>query len=296
MLIIFLDALECKHLPKDDTLLRQMKLLNGTDLAAYIKQRQAQQVNNLRQNRGLIPRLAIVVTVDNPITDVYLKLKARYGSEIGIEVDVHRVKQTEIRSLLGLLSSDDSVQAIIVQLPLEDKSQTDEIVNLVVPEKDVDGLGSNPGFEPATPLAILWLLSGYNIDLSGKNILLVGKGKLVGKPLEKILIAGGTAPAIADKDTQDLKAATLDADIIITATGVRGLIKPDMLKPGVVVVDAGVASEGGKTYGDVDPDVYELCDDITITPLKGGVGPLTVCALFENVIRAAEKTVEAKDK
>jgi methylenetetrahydrofolate dehydrogenase (NADP+)/methenyltetrahydrofolate cyclohydrolase len=269
-----------------------MRLLNGKDLAGYIKERQAKQVRTLTQQHGIQPKLAIVVTIDNPVTETYLKLKAKYGADIEIHVDVYRVKQVEVEELLRRLASDNSVHAIIVQLPLEDPSETEKIVNLVPPHKDVDGLSANPDFEPATPLAILWLLSGYNIDLVGKNVLLVGRGRLVGAPLEKLLIAQGITPKVADKQTLDLKAETLEADIIISATGAHGVLRSDMLKEKAVVVDAGVASEGGKTVGDVAPEVYTERDDITITPLKGGVGPLTVCALFENVIRAAQKVSE----
>lgn len=270
-----------------------MRLLNGRDLAGYIKERQGAQVRALRQAHGINPKLAIVVTVDNPVTETYLRLKEKYGADILISVDTHRVFQNEVRELLAKLAKDDSVHAIIVQLPLEDTTETEEIVNLVPPEKDVDGLGANPKFDPATPLAILWLLSGYNIELAaGKNVLLVGRGKLVGAPLERMLIASGITPNVADKFTKDLKAETLKADVIITATGAHGVIKPDMLKAKAVVVDAGVASEGGKTVGDVAPEVYEQRDDITITPVKGGVGPLTVCALFENTIRAAQRVAE----
>lgn len=265
-----------------------MKLLNGAELAAFIKERQGHQVRSLRQAQGIQPRLAIVVTIDNPVTEVYLRLKKKYGTEIMVDVDIHRVKQTDIKDLLNKLSKDKKVHAIIVQLPLEDISQTEEVVNLVAPQKDVDGLGKDPKFDPATPMAILWLLAGYNIDLNGKNILLVGRGKLVGAPLERMLLASGITPNVADKYTVDLRAECLQADIIITATGVHGVIRPDMIKDGAIVVDAGVASEGGKTVGDLAPDVYER-EDLTLTPLKGGVGPLTVCALFENVIQAATR-------
>lgn len=265
-----------------------MRLLNGRDLAGYIKERQLKQVRSLRQHYAITPKLAIVVTIDHPVTNVYLRLKARYGEDIDAKVDVHRVKQSEVKDLLEKLAKDDTIHAIIVQLPLEDPSETETVVNLVPPEKDVDGLSRNPKFDPATPMAILWLLTGYNVDLKDKNILIVGRGKLVGAPLEKMLIASGITPNVADKKTIDLKAETLQADVIITATGAHGVIRPDMIKQGAVIVDAGVASEGGKTVGDVAPEVYTSREDITITPLKGGVGPLTVSALFENVIHAAQ--------
>lgn len=267
-----------------------MKLLNGRDLASYIKERQAYEVRGLRQAWKVNPKLAIVVTVDNPVIDLYIRLKQQYGADILIDVDVHRVKLTDVPTLLSKLSEDTSIHGIIVQLPISDPTKTDEIVNLVVPEKDVDALGSQSKFDPATPMAILWLLAGYNIDLAGKQVLLVGRGKLVGAPLERILKNSGVNVHVADRSTADLAAEVNEADIIITATGSPAIIYADMVKQGAVVVDAGVASEDGKTVGDVAPDVYER-DDLIITPVKGGVGPLTVCALFENVIRAARNSI-----
>ncbi|HEX8763157.1 MAG TPA: bifunctional 5,10-methylenetetrahydrofolate dehydrogenase/5,10-methenyltetrahydrofolate cyclohydrolase [Candidatus Saccharimonadales bacterium] len=268
-----------------------MKLLNGLELAEFIKERQAHQVRGLRQALGVVPKLAIVVTIDHPTINVYMRMKKRYGADILIETEIHQVSQAEAPATIQSLNNDPSVHGIIVQLPLEDPTETDAIVNLVAPKKDVDALGKHATFEPATPMAILWLLAGYNIDLRGKKVLLVGRGKLVGAPLERMLLASDVDVSVADRQTADLKAATLQADIIITATGSPAILYPDMLKPGVVVVDAGVAGEEGKTIGDVAPSVYDR-DDLTITPPKGGVGPLTVCALFENVIRAARQSAE----
>jgi len=268
-----------------------MKILNGKELAEFIKERQAKQVRALRQAHDVFPKLAIVVTVDNPVIDVYVRLKKQYGADILIDVDVHRVKQTEVPPLLKQLNADETVHGIIVQLPLEDPSQTEEIVNLVTPNKDVDALGKDPAFDPATPMAIMWLLSGYNVDLAGKEVLLIGRGKLVGQPLERIFKSSGVDVRVADRSTEDLKQEVLEADVIITATGSPAILYPDMIKQGAVVVDAGVASEDGKTVGDLHDSVYER-EDLTITPKKGGVGPLTVSALFENVIRAAQLVAE----
>jgi methylenetetrahydrofolate dehydrogenase (NADP+)/methenyltetrahydrofolate cyclohydrolase len=264
-----------------------MKLLDGAELAGFIKERHAAQVRRLR-GRGIIPKLAIVQVKDDPVINTYVGLKKKYGADIGIEVEVHAPKQNEAPKLLNKLSNDTGVHGIIVQLPLEDPSETDRIVNLVDPKKDVDSLGEKSQFEPATPMAILWLLSGYNIDLQGKKVLLIGRGKLVGAPLEKILKNSGVAVTVADRNVKNLAALAMDSDVIITATGSPAILNPDMIKPGAVVIDAGVASEEGKTVGDLAPEVYQR-DDLTITPGKGGVGPLTVCALFENVIRAAQE-------
>lgn len=266
------------------------KILNGRELAEFIKERQAKTVRNLRQEHKIAPKLAIVVTIDHPVIDVYMRLKKQYGADILIDVDIHRVSQPEVPALLQQLNADSSVHGIITQLPLEGPSETEEIVNLVMPEKDVDALGKAAFYDPATPMAILWLLAGYNVDLAGKHILLIGRGKLVGAPLERMLKNSGHDVQVADRSTADLKAETLKADIIITAAGSPALLFSDMVKSGAVVVDAGVASEDGKTVGDVAPELYER-DDLTITPKKGGVGPLTVCALFDNVIRAARGTI-----
>jgi methylenetetrahydrofolate dehydrogenase (NADP+)/methenyltetrahydrofolate cyclohydrolase len=271
-----------------------MKILNGKELAGFIKERQAKQVRALRQAADVEPKLAIVVAKDDPVIETYIRLKKAYGADLLIDVDIHRVDQAEVPRLIEKLNGDDSVHGIIVQLPLADPAQTDEIVNLVASNKDVDALGSNPDFEPATPMAILWLLAGYNVDLNGKKVLLVGRGKLVGAPLEKLLKTMEVDVEVVDRSATDLAEHTRDADILITATGSPAILYSDMIKQGAVVVDAGVASESGKTVGDLADDVY-VRDDLTITPKKGGVGPLTVCALFENVIRAARNSTNVEE-
>ncbi len=258
--------------------------MDSKELVETIKEQQIKQVARL----SVIPKLAIILTVDHPAIRAYTGMKKKYGADLGVLVDIHRVSQDYAPSLIAKLNSDPSVNAIIVQLPIERPEETEQLVSLVAPQKDVDGLGPEPDFEPATPLAILWLLEGYDIDLHTKKVLLVGRGKLVGRPLRRILEADGVDVSVAHSQTLDLKAEVLRADVIITATGRPGIIQPNMVKPGAVVVDAGVAGEQGKTVGDVAPELYDR-DDISITPTKGGVGPLTVCALFENTIKAARK-------
>lgn len=279
---------------RESGIIHQMKSLNGSELAEFIKERQAHAVRGLRQASHIQPKLAIVVTVDNPVIDVYMRMKKKYGADILIDVDIYRISQSQAAATITKLNNDANVHGIIVQLPLENPDETETIVNLVAPEKDVDGLGEHPLFDSATPLAILWLLAGYNIDLRGKKVLLIGRGKLVGAALENMLQASGIDVSVADRSTKDLKAETLEADVIITATGSPAILYPDMIKESAIVVDAGTASESGKTVGDVAPEVYER-DDLSITPTKGGVGPLTVCALFENVIRAARRTIETQE-
>jgi len=270
-----------------------MRLLSGQDLADFIKERQARQVRGLRQAHQIFPRLAIVRTSEDSRIAAYVRLKKAYGADILIDVDEHFVPQAEAATLIQKLNADPKVHGIIVQLPLADPSQTEALVNAVAPAKDVDGLGKNATLQPATALAIVWLLHGYNIELAGKKIAVVGQGRLVGAPLAQMLQASGYDVTPITKETEDLEVQTRAADIVITGVGVPGLIKSSMIKPGAVVVDAGVASEAGKLVGDMAPDVRERTD-LTITPTKGGVGPLTVCALFDNVIQIALKQANTK--
>jgi methylenetetrahydrofolate dehydrogenase (NADP+) / methenyltetrahydrofolate cyclohydrolase len=271
-----------------------MRILNGQEIAEFIKERQAAQVRALRQAHKIFPKLAIIRTNPAPVVDSYMRLKRSYGEDVLIDVDVHTVKQEEALALIKTLNADDTVHGIIVQLPIPDPTQTTEILDAVDPVKDVDGLHSNPVLDAATPTAILWLLAGYNVELRAKNILIVGQGRLVGQPLARMMVASGLEVTTADRHTNDLPTLVRQADVIISATGVPGLLKSDMLKPGAVVVDAGVATDKNGLVGDVAEDARER-NDLTITPVKGGVGPLTVCALFDNVIRVAQK-VAASNK
>jgi len=263
-----------------------MKLLNGKEIADFIKERQAHEVRSLRQSKGIVPKLAIIRTNPDPVVDSYMRLKQGYGQDIDIEVEVHTIDQKEAVKTIKKLNEDQSVHGIIVQIPLPSPEQTDEILNTVSPEKDVDGLNSETKFDAPTPMAINWLLAGYNVDLIGRNVVVVGKGRLVGKPLIQLWERSGIKVISADRKTKNLEDLTRQADVLVSATGVPGLIKADMVRGDVVIVDAGVATDNNGLIGDVAADVREL-PNIKITPEKGGVGPLTVCALFDNVLRAA---------
>lgn len=265
-----------------------MRILDGTELAGFIKERQAKSVRRLKQSVGIVPKLAIVRTNPDPVVDSYMRLKQKYGEDIGILVDVHTIDQSEVGQLIDGLNSDNKVHGVIVQIPLPDPSNTDEILNLVDSSKDVDGLAKLTNFDAPTPMAINWLLSGYNIELKGKKIVIIGRGRLVGEPLAKIWQKSGLDIVNLDRDNRpdELESSVRSADILVSATGVPGLVTAGMVKPNAVIVDAGVATDSNGLVGDVARDVRELAD-ITITPEKGGVGPLTVCALFENVINSA---------
>lgn len=270
-----------------------MKLLNGRELADYIKERQARQVRALRQAHHVHPRLAIVQTIDNPVIDAYVALKQRYGADILVDVEVFKVDQAELAGVVARLNQDDSTHGIIVQLPLADEAGTQAAVDAVTPAKDVDGLGVAAVLDPATPLAIDWLVAGYNVNLVGKRIAIVGNGRLVGAPLARMWQGNGLDVTVFDESSQDMDTLLPEFDVIVTAAGVPGLIRSDLVKHGAVVIDAGTAAEHGKIVGDVAADVRAR-DDVTMTPEKGGVGPLTVCALFDNVIRAAQMTISSE--
>lgn len=269
------------------------KELNGRELAEFIKERQAKQVRGLVQANGVQPKLAIIRTNPDPIVDSYMRIKQKYGEEIGVVVDVHTIDQAEVLERIKQLNNDAAVHGVIVQIPLPDPSQTDEVLNAVTANKDVDGLAENTPFDAPTPMAISWLLAGYNIELSkGKQIIIVGHGRLVGRPLAKMWAHTDYDVQVVDKTTEDLADKVAQADVVVSATGVPGLITVQMLKANVVIVDAGVATDSNGLIGDVAAEVREL-PDITITPEKGGVGPLTVAALFDNVIRATRNSVDA---
>lgn len=264
--------------------------MSGAELVGYIKERQARQVRALRQARHIMPRLAIVQTMDNPVIDTYVRLKQGYGADIAIDVDIHKPQLAEVDAVIAQLNTDSLVHAIIVQLPLADAAATDHVVNLVAPAKDVDGLGASSDFDAATALAINWLCAGYNINLSAHTILIVGHGRLVGKPLARMWHNSGYDVRVADTTTPDLGAMCREASLIVSGTGDPGIITSEMVRPDTVLIDAGTASEGGKIVGDLSPELYDR-HDIVMTPQRGGVGPLTVAALFDNVIQAANRTV-----
>ena len=266
--------------------LMTMRELNGSELAGFIKERQAKQVRALGQAWHINPRLAIVTDVENPVIETYMRLKQRYGADILIDVEIHRVPAGGALEVIQELNNRDDVQGIILQLPISNPDQTEELLESIREDKDVDGLRKRAIFQAATPTAISWLLAGYGVDLKGKKVAIVGRGRLVGAPLEKMWLKSGVDVTVFEKG--DDLSQLINYDIIVSATGVPGLIKSQMIKTKAVVVDAGTASENGKIVGDVSEEVRQR-NDVIITPKKGGVGPLTVSALFDNVITACLK-------
>lgn len=264
-----------------------MKLLSGSELAGFVKERQAGAVRSW-QGKNL-PKLVIIRDSDNPVIAKYVGLKRAYGADIGVEVvEILAQGEESLREAILRANEDATVSGMIVQLPMEtvEKANWAGVLDLIAPEKDVDGLGEQAKFDSATATAINWLLAGYDIDLATKKIAVVGRGKLVGAPLEKIWTASGLDVQVFHRGDDLL--ALRNFDVIVTATGAPGLIKNEMVRGGAVVVDAGTASEGGVLVGDADEAVRERKDILAITPKVGGVGPLTVAVLFENLLTAAK--------
>lgn len=270
-----------------------MKILDGKELAGFIKERQAAEVRSIMAqggvgNLGRAPKLLIIRDSDDPVITKYVGLKKRYGEDIGVAVEDFCAKSIEeIRARILEANEDPAISGMIVQLPLKDPTKTDEVVSLIAPEKDVDGLsGASSRFDSATATAINWLLTGYDISLRPPvKIALVGRGRLVGGPLIRMFEASGYDFDVFGRDGDLTKLPNYD--IVITATGTPHLISSEMIRAGAVVVDAGTASEDGVLVGDLDDAVRERDDLRAITPKVGGVGPLTVSVLFENVINAA---------
>ncbi len=259
-------------------------LLKGSEIAGYIKVAQAQTVRSF-QYTGKQPQLAIINCGDRVVSSKYIELKQQYGEDIGVGVSKYDVEPNDLIKQIEKLNKDPETHGIIVQLPLLEGIDTDKILDSIDPQKDVDGLGDNSVFDPATPTAILWLLAGYNIDLEGKEIGVVGLGRLVGASLVKLLESSGHKPIVCDEDSGNLEELMETCDIVITATGQPKLITNKLIRPNQVIIDAGTSNDNGSLVGDVDPSTYER-NDIKISPVPGGVGPLTVCALFANVVEA----------
>ncbi len=261
-----------------------MKSLNGRELASFIKERQAHQVAGLPHQ----PRLLIIRDSNNPVIAKYVNLKIRYGEDIGIAVEDYYAKDSaNIAAKITEASQDPNIHSIILQLPIIEKDKTDQLCNFIAPTKDVDGLGEKAEYDSATATAILWLLAGYDIKLEDKKIAIVGRGKLVGAPLYRIFTNSHYDVTLFHRGSDLTKLKHFD--IIISATGIPGLISDNFISPGTTLVDAGTASENGIIKGDLSPDLYARTDLAAITPVIGGVGPLTIACLFDHIIQCCSK-------
>lgn len=259
-----------------------MKRLDGREVAGFIQERHARQVRGLHP----APRLAIVRQGATPATDLYLRVKRQYGEDIGASVSLYTETPDSILDRIAALNADPVVTGIIIQLPFADAPALEERATAAVaPGKDVDGLAPDSPFEVATVKGIFWLLAAYNTDIKGR-VAVVGQGRLVGRPFADQAEASGAEVLRADINTPDLTAVTSTADIIVTATGRPGLITSGMVRSGAIVIDA------GSPRSDLAPELFGR-SDLTITPNPGGVGPMTVAALYDNLLIARLKAQSA---
>lgn len=247
------------------------------------------------------PCLAVIQVGDDPASTVYVKNKEKacletgiYFKHIKLEPDI---TQNIIMNKIIELNNDDYVNGILIQMPLPNHLDATKLINTIIPSKDVDGLHDlnvgrlNKGLEcfvPGTAAGIMYLLNEYNVALSGKHVVIVGRSNLVGKPLASLLLQSDATVTICHSGTVDLKHFTKEADILIVATGVKGLIIKDMVKKDAIVIDVGITRVDKKLYGDV---VFDEVKDISsmITPVPGGVGPMTVAMLLKNVLISYQK-------
>lgn len=280
-------------------------LLDGRTVANHILEDLADRVHILLGTKGFAPHLAVVRVGDNPETTSYVAQKEKKGKEIGVTVSIYNhpanVSQEELQKSINFLQEDETIHGIILQLPIPQHLDSDALINTIKPEKDVDGFGQHSPYTVPIASAIFKLLEipmmketvetgdSYNEWLLGKTIVVMGKGKTGGQPIIDALQERGVAPIVIDSKTANPDELTRKADIIITAVGKRGILTKDMIKKDVILLNIGMTrSEDGKFYGDYDE---EKVKDIAswYTPTPGGVGPVNVACLMENVVIAAEK-------
>jgi methylenetetrahydrofolate dehydrogenase (NADP+) / methenyltetrahydrofolate cyclohydrolase len=268
-------------------------LMDGAAVAARLREEIRQEVAEL-DHVGL----ATILVGDDPASDVYIRYKHKAADEVGIEALDRRLPavtpEDELVELVEELNDDDSVDGILVQTPLPEQIGEARIMLAIDPIKDVDGLHpfsagqlylGRQTLVPATPLGVMHLLNEYRIPIAGARAVVVGRSPLVGKPLAMLLLQANATVTICHSRTEDLARHTLDADILVAAVGLPEVITADMVKQGATVVDVGITRTENGLLGDVEPDVAEVAAHLT--PVPGGVGPMTIAALLGNAVRAA---------
>ncbi|MSQ19301.1 MAG: bifunctional methylenetetrahydrofolate dehydrogenase/methenyltetrahydrofolate cyclohydrolase [Betaproteobacteria bacterium] len=276
-------------------------ILDGTSLAAQQREALRPRIAAL-QGHGVRPRLDVIVAGDDPASAVYVRTKMRTAGEIGVESAVHRLSDTtseeELLQRIAPLNADPLIHGILVQLPLPDHIASHHAIAAIAPEKDVDGfhpqnvgalVSGRPTIIPCTPAGIMVMLESGKVPLWGKHAVVVGTSNIVGKPVAMLLLQQGATVTLCNSKTPDLAAMTRQGDILIVAVGRPGLITGAMVKPGAAVIDVGISRlSNGKLSGDVDFD--GACQVAGwISPVPGGVGPMTVAMLIANTVLAAER-------
>ena len=276
-------------------------IMDGKALSLKLKEQMKQRIAQLKQ-QGINPKLVVVLVGDNSASQVYVRNKHKSCGEVGIESEVitmpEQTTQQELLEVVERLNQDETVDGILVQLPLPKQIDEKTVLRSILPEKDVDGFHPvNVGllsigdecFAPATPSGIIAMFQEYGIDIAGKNCVVIGRSNIVGKPMAALLLKNNATVTICHSKTKNLKEVCAAADVVIVATGRRHTLTAEMVKEGAVVVDVGMnRNEQGKLCGDVD---YEEVKEKAsfITPVPGGVGPMTITELLENTIQAAQR-------
>ncbi len=276
------------------------KILDGKAFANLLGQNLKEKVKKLK-DEGITPHFCVINIGDDPASKIYVRTKKRRAEKMGIIQDIYQMsadtKQEEAIALIDKLNADPAINGLMVQLPAPKQIDTDALLERIDPNKDVDGLTpanighlwmGNHFVEPATAEGIIALLKHYEIPLEGKNVVIIGRSNIVGKPLAALMLEQNATVTIAHSRTKNLGEITKKADVLVSATGQAFLVKADMVKDGAVVVDVGMNHVGGKLVGDVDFDnVKEKAS--YITPVPGGVGPLTVQFLMEAVVKLTRR-------
>ncbi|MDI3512460.1 MAG: methylenetetrahydrofolate dehydrogenase / methenyltetrahydrofolate cyclohydrolase [Betaproteobacteria bacterium] len=280
-------------------------LIDGNALSRQLREEVTHRAAALRA-RGHTPGLAVILVGDNPASQVYVRNKVKACHDTGMHSVLEQYPATmteaELLSRVEALNHDDSIHGILVQLPLPDHIDTQKVIEAISPEKDVDGfhiasagalMTGMPGFWPCTPYGCMKMLESINYDLRGKHAVVIGRSNIVGKPMALMLLQKNATVTICHSATRDLKAQTLQADVIVAAVGKRNVLTADMVKPGAVVIDVGMnRNDEGKLCGDVDfAGVKEVAG--WITPVPGGVGPMTITMLMVNTLESAERRAAA---
>ncbi len=278
-----------------------MQLLDGKALSKKIELRVTDEVKQLKENTGAVPGLAVILVGSDPASSAYVNMKKKACDRVGFYSVTHEmpedISQETIENTITMMNQNPSIDGILIQLPLPPQIDTTKILELVDPSKDVDGFHPYnvgrlttglDGFVPCTPLGVMELLAEYDIDVKGKNCVVVGASNIVGKPMAALLLNADATVEVCHIFTDDLKKHTLNADVLLVGVGVINLIKEDMVKDDVIIIDIGInRAENGKLVGDVDfINVSKKCS--YITPVPGGVGPMTIAMLLSNTLKAAK--------
>lgn len=278
-----------------------MQILDGKSLAKKIEENVALEAKALKEKTGKVPGLAVILVGHDPASQAYVGMKKKACDRAGFYSVTHEmpddISQEAIINTIEMMNSNPNIDGILIQLPLPSHIDTTKILEVVAPNKDVDGFHPYnvgrlttglEGFVPCTPLGVMKLLNEYNINPKGKNAVIVGASNIVGKPMAALLLNAHATVTITHIHTKDLAAHTREADILLVGAGVINLIKEDMVKPDAIVVDIGInRTSDGRLVGDVDYDAVAPKTSY-ITPVPGGVGPMTIAMLLNNTLLAAQ--------